>query len=174
MPGARLHPLQNFSKCHCQSTKVLTIQVDNGYVGSGDDTSLAHDKSQSSSPASHDSHATLQRKGSQCSLEMKPAAALDRLGRWVFRLIGVFNANGIVGTTESSLVGLFILESSLGGARGALVLLVELGSACNWANGIYGLGEGEGCDTRGGGQGELGRACDDASGKHCVGIDVGG
>lgn len=80
---------------------------------------------------------------------MKPAAALDRLAWRVLGFIGVFNANGVVCTTESSLVTLFILESSFGGARRALVLLVKLGTARNWADGIYGLGEGEGCDARG-------------------------
>lgn len=68
----------------------------------------------------------------------------------MLRLVGVFNANGVVGPTESSLVSFFILESSFGGARGALVLLVELGTACNWSDGIYWLGEEEGCDARGG------------------------
>ena len=80
---------------------------------------------------------------------MKPSAALDRFGRWVLVFFGMFNADGVVGTTESSLVGLFILQSSFGGASGALVLLVELGRAGNWADGIYRLGEGEGCDARG-------------------------
>ena len=64
-------------------------------------------------------------------------------------VIGMFNANGVVGPTESSLVSLFILQSAFGGARGALVLLVELGGAGDWADGIYRLGEGEGCDARG-------------------------
>ena len=168
MPGAHLPPLHTVSDCHSQCGKVLTVQIDNGYVGAGDDAGLAHDKPQPSSPASHDSHTTLECEGSQCSLEMKPTAALDRLGRWVFGFVGVFNANGIVGTAERSLVGLLILESSFGGARGALVLLVELGTACNWADGIYRLGEGQRCDARGGCGEELGGACDDARGKHCV------
>ena len=80
---------------------------------------------------------------------MKATAALDRLGRWVLRLVRMFNANGVVGTTESSLVRFLIIESSFGSARGTLVLLVELGTACNWADGIYWLGEGERCDARG-------------------------
>lgn len=150
MPGDRLPPLHHVSGCQWQGRKVLTVQVDNGYVGAGDDASLAHDKAQSSSPAGYDSHTTLKRKGSQCSLEMKPTAALNGLGRWVVRLVRVFNANGLIGTTERSLVRLFIVESSSGGARGALVLLVELGTACDWADGIYWLGEGKGCDARGG------------------------
>ena len=78
---------------------------------------------------------------------MKATAALDRLRRWVFRLIGVFNDYGVVGSTKSSFVSLFILERSFGGARGALVLLVELGTACNWADEIYWLGESERCDA---------------------------
>lgn len=65
-------------------------------------------------------------------------------------LVGVFNANGVVCSTESSLVSFFILESSFGGARSALVLFVEFGSACDWADRIYRLGEGEGCDACGG------------------------
>ena len=81
---------------------------------------------------------------------MQATATLDRLGRWVLGLVGVFNANAIVGTTEGSLVGFFFLESSFGGARGAFVLLVEFGSAGDWANGIYWFGEGERCDARGG------------------------
>ncbi len=152
-----------------KARKVLTVQVDNGYVGAGDDTSLAHDKSQSPSSARHDSHTTLECEGSQCSLEMKPTAALDGLGGWMLRLIGVFDTNGIVCTTEGSLVGLFILQSPFGGARGAFVLLVELGCACNWADGIYWLGDGEGCDTRASCGEEPGRACDDARSKHGVG-----
>ena len=149
MPGARLPPLHVVNRYPSQSRKVLTVQVDNGYVGAGDDASLAHDKPQSSSAASDDSHTTLECKGSQRSLEMKPSAALDRLGGWVVSIVGMFDANGVEGTTESTLVGGFILQGSLGGARGALILLVELGSACDWADGIYWLGEGEGCDTRG-------------------------
>lgn len=86
----------------------------------------------------------------------------------MLRLVRMFNANGVVGTPESSLVSFFILESSFGGARSMLVFLVELGSACNWANGIYWLGEGEGCDAQGGWWEELGGACDDARSKHCV------
>lgn len=62
----------------------------------------------------------------------------------------MFNANGVEGTTESSLMSRFILESSFGCARGALVLLVELGGACDWADGIYRFAEGEGCDAHGG------------------------
>lgn len=65
----------------------------------------------------------------------------------MFRLVRVFDANGVVGTTESSLVRSFILESPFGCARGTLVLLVEFGTAGNWADGIYWLGEGEGCDA---------------------------
>lgn len=80
---------------------------------------------------------------------MKASAALDRFGGWELVLIGMFNANGVVGPAESSLVSLFILQSAFGGARGALVLLVELGRAGDWADGIYRLGEGEGCDARG-------------------------
>lgn len=137
------------SNCQSQSRRILTVQVNNGYVGAGDDTSLAHDKPQSSSPASHDSHTTLKCKGSQCSFEMEATTALDRLGRWVLRLVRMFNANGVIGTTESSLVRFLILESSFGSARGALVLLVELGTARNWADGIYWLGERERCDARG-------------------------
>lgn len=150
MPGAHLHPLHTVSNCQSQRRRILTVQVDNGYVGAGDDTSLAHHQPQPSSSASHNSHTALKGEGSQCSLEMKATAALDRFGRWELRLIGVLNANGVVGTTESSLVRLFILESSFGWARGALVLLVELGTAGNWADGIYWLGEGNGCDARGG------------------------
>ena len=104
MPGARLPPLHGVSSCQAQGRKLRTVQVDNGYVGAGDDTSLAHHKPQSSSPASHDSHTTLKCEGSQGSLEMKATAALDRPGGWVFRLVGVFDANGIVCTTEGSLV----------------------------------------------------------------------
>lgn len=152
-----------------QDGKLLTVQVDNGYVGAGDDTSLAHYKSQSSSPASDDSDTALQCEGSQGSLEMKATATLDRLGGWVLRLVGVFDADGIVCTTVRSLVRFIILESSFGGARGTLVLLVELGRACNWANGVYWLGEREGCDTRGGCGEELGGASDDARSKHCGG-----
>lgn len=62
----------------------------------------------------------------------------------------MFNADGIVGPTESTLVGGFILESAFGGARSALILLVELGTACNWADRIYGFRERDGCDARGG------------------------
>lgn len=148
---------------------VLTIQVDNGYVGTGDDASLAHDKPQPSSAASHNGHTTLECEGSQCPLEMKTSAALYRLGRWVFRVIRMFDADGVEGTTESSLMSRFILESSCGSARGALVLLVELGGACDWADGIYRFGEGEGCDAHGGCGEEVGRACEDARSKHCVG-----
>lgn len=148
---------------------VLTVQVDNGYVGTGDDASLAHDKPQPASAASHNGDTTLECEGSQCPLEMKPSAALYRLGRWVFRVIGMFNANGVEGTTESSLMSRFVLESSFGGARGALVLLVELGGACDWADGIYRFREGEGCDAHGGCGEAAGRACEDARSKHCVG-----
>ena len=59
----------------------------------------------------------------------------------------MFNANGIVGPTESTLVGYFTLESPFRGARGALILLVELGTACNGADRIYGFREGDGCDA---------------------------
>lgn len=151
MPAACLPPLRVFSECLSQRKHVLTVQVDNGYVGAGDDASLAHNKPQTSSPASHNSNATLKCEGGQCSLEMKATATLNRHGRWVLRLFRVFNADGIVGTTESSLVGLFILESSFcsarnassfGGARGALVLLVKLGGTGNWADGVYWFGEG--------------------------------
>lgn len=150
MPAARLHPLHTVSHWPSQCRKVLTVQVDNSYVGAGDDASLAHDKTQSSSSAGHNSHPVLKCEGSQCSLEMKPTAALNRLVRRVFGLVGVLNANGVVCTTESSLVSMLLCESSFSGARGAFVLLVELGTACNWADRIYGLGKGEGCDARGG------------------------
>ena len=104
MPGARLPPLHFVSTCQAESRLLLTVQVDNGYVGAGNDTSLAHYKPQSSSTASDDSDTTLKCEGSQGSLEMKATAALDRLGGWVFRLVGVFDADGVVCTTESSLV----------------------------------------------------------------------
>lgn len=65
----------------------------------------------------------------------------------MLRFIGVVNDNGVVCATESSLMSMFILESSFRGARSALVLLVELGTACDWADGIYWLGEGERCDA---------------------------
>ena len=55
-------------------------------------------------------------------------------------VVGMFDANGIEGTTESSLVSFFIFQSSLGSARGALVLLVKLGGACNRTDGVYWLG----------------------------------
>ncbi len=87
----------------------------------------------------------------------------------MLRLIGVFDTNGIVCTTEGSLVGLFIFQSSFGGARGAFILLVELGCASDWADGIYWLGDGEGCDTRASCGEEPGGACDDARSKHGVG-----
>ena len=80
---------------------------------------------------------------------MKSTTALDRLGRWVLGLVGVFDANGIVCTTEGTLVSLFILESSLGGTRSALILFVEFGSTCDWADRIYRFGKRKGCDARG-------------------------
>ena len=169
VPGARLPPLYVVNSCRSPRREVLTVQVDNGDVAAGDDASLAHDKPQSSSAASDYSHTTLECKGSQRSLEMKPSATLNRLGGWVVSIVGMFDANGVEGTTESSLVGGFILQSSLGGARGALILLVELGSACDWADGIYWLGEGEGCDTCGSCWKEFRRACEEARrSKHCV------
>ena len=149
MPGARLPPLYIVNSCRSPSREVLTVQVDNGYVGAGDDASLAHDEPQSSSAASDNGHTTLECKGSQRPLEMKPSATLDRLGGWVISVIGMFDANGVEGTAESSLVGGFILQRSFSGARGALILFVELGGARDWADGVYWLGEGEGCSTRG-------------------------
>ena len=83
-------------------------------------------------------------------------------------IVGMFDTNGVEGTTESSLVGSFVLQSSFGGARGALILFVELGGTCDWADGIYWLGEGEGCDTRGRCGEEFRRACEEARSKHCV------
>ena len=74
---------------------------------------------------------------------MKPSATLDRLGGWVVSIVGMFDANGVEGTAESSFVGGFIFERSLGGARGALILFVELGGACDWADGITWLDERE-------------------------------
>ena len=147
MPGARLPPLHVVSNFQSSRRKLPTVQVDDSDISSGDNTSLAHNKPQPSSPASDDSYTTLQCEGSQCSLEMKATAALDRFGGWVFRLIRVFDANGIVGTTKSPLVRCFILESPFGCARGTLILLIEFGTAGNWADEIYWLGEGEGCDA---------------------------
>ena len=77
-------------------------------------------------------------------------------------IVGMFDANGVEGPAESSLVGGFILQGSFGGARGALILLVELGGACDWADGLYWLGEGEGSDTRGRCLVESRRACEEA------------
>ena len=99
---------------------------------------------------------------------MKPAAALDGLVGRMFGLVRVLNADGIVGTTERSLVSEFILESPFGNARGALVLFVELGRACDWADGVYWLGEGKGCDAWDVCGKESGGACEDARSKHCV------
>ena len=83
-------------------------------------------------------------------------------------IVGMFDANGIESTAESSLVGGFILQGSFGGARGALILLVELGGACDWADGIYWLAEREGCDTRGRCLEDSRRACEEARSQHCV------
>ena len=132
VPGARLPPLYS---CRSPRREVLTVQVNNGDVAAGDDASLAHDKPQSSSAASDYSHTTLECKGSQRSLKMKPSATLNRLGGWVVSIVGMFDANGVESTTESSLVGGFILQRSLGGARGALFLVVERGGACVCADG---------------------------------------
>ena len=63
-------------------------------------------------------------------------------------VVWVFDADGIVGTAESTFVGIIVLQSSFGGTRGTLVLLVELGRTSNGTNRIYGLGQSEGCDAR--------------------------
>ena len=72
----------------------------------------------------------------------------------------MFDANGVEGTAERSLVSGFILQSSLSGARGALILLVELGGACDWADRVYWFREGEGSDARGGCGEEVRGACE--------------
>lgn len=107
------------------SSTVLTVQIDNGNIRATDNTSLAHDQTQTSRTTRDDSTATLQAEGRQRPPEMEATAALDWSGAWEVLLLWVLDTDALIRPRELTLM----LEGT-GLAGGAVLVVLVLVLLC--------------------------------------------
>jgi len=127
--------------------KVLTVQIHKSNIGSTQQTRLGHDQAQPPCTSSHDSHFAIEGEIRKGSFEMHAPAPLYRLAGRVLMFFGMVDLDRIICPGETSLVVVMGFEGTLSNSRSALVFLVKLRRAGDWAHGVYRLGGVRSCDT---------------------------